>query len=115
MPVGCCGLRCGFVLACFAVCASASTEVIQGYVYRAPDYDITRPSPGGERGTTTKNLTAGAITVSHLLINQQATNFTVGEALGYCVALRDGGPSQCQLTLQLASGTVQVTCKPLAL
>ena len=98
-----------FVLVYTAVYAAASTEVIQGYAYRGDIYDDTNPVPRSERGPTpNKNLTAGAVTVSDLLITQQATNASVGEALGFCVALRDGGPSQCQLTTQLASGTIQV-------
>lgn len=107
-----CGLRC-FILACFAAYASASTEVIRGYVFRGADYDITGSVPRFERGPApTKNLTAGAVVISQLVFTDQATNATIGESLGFCVALRDGGPSQCQITLQLASGSVQVCCRP---
>lgn len=108
------GLKC-LILACFAACASASTglEVIQGYVFRGADYDVTGSVPRFERGPTpTKNLTAGAVVISQLVLTDQGTNATVGESLGFCVALRDAGPSQCQITLQLASGTVQVCCRP---
>ena len=105
-----------FILACFAAYASASTELIQGYVFRGADYDITGSVPRFERGPEpTKNLTAGAVVISQLLVTDQATNATIGESLGFCVALRDGGPSQCQITLQLASGTVQVCCRPYGL
>ena len=106
------GVEC-FILACFAAYASASTEVIQGYVFRGANYDITGSVPRFERGPTpTKNLTAGAVVISQLVLTDQATNATIGESLGFCVALRDGGPSQCQITLQLAPGAVQVCCRP---
>ena len=106
------GLKC-LILACFAAYISAATEVIQGYVFRGADYDITRSVPRFERGPTpTKNLTAGGVVISQLLLTDQATNATIGESLGLCVALRDGGPSQCQITLQLAPGAVQVCCRP---
>lgn len=102
-------LLASFALVCSAADVSASTEVIQGYAYRGDAYDIINPVPRYDRGPTpTNNLTAGAATVSDLLITEQATNASVGKALGFCVALRDGGPSQCQITIQLASGTVQV-------
>lgn len=95
-------------LACTIAQALASTEVIQGYAYRGGICDVTNPAD--RSSTPTKNLTAGSISVSDLLTTDQASNATIGEALGFCVALRNGGPSQCQLTLQLGSGTVQACC-----
>ena len=62
-----------------------------------------------------KNVTsilAGQTFVLNFLLTDQASNATIGELLGYCVVLTSQGPSQCQFTAQLASGTIQVrhTC-----
>ena len=79
---------------------SAATETIQASVYDLTDLGNPNPVP-------IRNLTAGNLFVTDLLITDQATNASLGEMPGFCVVLRGGGPSQCQLTLQLASGTVQ--------
>ena len=86
--------------------ASAAVQVIEGYAYRGASYDVTNPADS--KPTPAHNLTAGNVYVSDLLITSQSTNATIGEALGYCVVLRNGGPNMRQLTLQLPSGTVQV-------
>ena len=57
----------------------------------------------------TTSLTAGQPFVLDLLATDQATNATLGSVLGYCVPLRATGPSQCQYTVQLASGTLQAS------
>lgn len=87
-------------LVCLIALASASTEILQGNIYDLTN--LADPSPNPKH-----NLTAGNVYASDFLVNQPSTNATLGEALGFCVALRTGGPSQCQYTLQLASGTVQ--------
>lgn len=82
------------------IAAEASREVIQGNIYVTdsvgvgPDY--------------TSNLSAGSTYIANFLYTAQPSNTTVGSSLGFCTILRDSGPSQCQYTLQLASGTVQV-------
>ena len=52
---------------------------------------------------------AGEMFVLNSQLRDQATNASIGTSLGFCVNLRDGGPSQCQMTLHFASGAVQVT------
>ena len=58
--------------------------------------------------TNVTSVTAGQTSTIDLLLTDQATNATVGSVLGFCVALRSQGPSQCQYTTHLASGTLQV-------
>ena len=82
-------------------CASTAIETIRASAYDLTDLGNPNPVP-------TRNLTAGNLFVTDLLITDQATNASLGEMMGFCVVLRNGGPSQCQMTLQLASGTVQV-------
>ena len=54
------------------------------------------------------SIQAGQTFVLDFLLTDQASNATVGAVLGFCVVLRSQGPSQCQYTVQLASGTIQV-------
>ena len=56
--------------------------------------------------TNVTSVTAGQTSVNNLLLADQATNATIGSVLGFCVAFRSQGPSQCQYTTQLASGTL---------
>lgn len=46
--------------------------------------------------------------MANFQVNAEASNATIGSVLGFCTVLRDVGPSQCQYTIQLASGSVQV-------
>ena len=91
------------VLLSLVAFTSAATEVIQASAYDLTDLGNPNPVP-------TRNLTAGNLFVTDLLVTDQATNGSLGEMTGFCIVLRDGGPSQCQMTLQLAPGTVQVAC-----
>lgn len=89
------------VLLSLVVFTSAATEIIEASAYDLTDLGNPNPFP-------TRNLTAGNLFVTDLLVTDQATNASLGEMTGFCVVLRNGGPSQCQMTLRLASGTVQV-------
>ena len=53
------------------------------------------------------NLQAGQSYVANFQVNAQPSNATVGN-VGFCVVLRNVGLSQCQYTIKLAPGTVQV-------
>lgn len=55
------------------------------------------------------SVTAGQTFTTNFIVNDQATNATLGTIMGFCVALRpQGQPCMCQSTAQLASGTLQV-------
>ena len=78
---------------------SAASQVIEGEIYLMDSVHQTQ---------NYTNLQAGQIYTANFQVNAQPSNATVGSVLGYCVVLRDVGPAQCQYTIQLASGTVQV-------
>lgn len=61
--------------------------------------------------TNVTTITAGQTFVLNLLLADQATNATIGSAMGFGVVLRPQGPSQVQYTVQLASGSLQVSIK----
>ena len=81
-----------------AVPAKATDVTIQGLDYITSAVNFVN----------TTSLAAGQLYVIELLITDVATNATIGNWLGYCVALRSDGLSQCQYTVQLAEGTLQV-------
>lgn len=89
------------VLTLFALFHSpnAATDVLQGNIYLM-DY------VNQVQNYTT--LTAGQSYVASFQVNAQFSNATIGTVCGFCTVLRDVGPSQCQYTIQLASGSVQV-------
>lgn len=89
-------------LICAAVAvlpADAKEETIRARVYATESTvgDLT-------------SVTAGQSFVYSFIVNDQATNATLGDIMGFCVALRpQGQPCMCQSTAQLAAGTLQVT------
>lgn len=79
--------------------ATAATDVLQGDIYLMNSvHQIDNYT----------DLKAGQSYVANFQVNAQASNATIGSVLGFCTVLRDVGPSQCQYTIQLASGSVQV-------
>ena len=84
-----------------AVPTQATDVTIQGLDYITSAVNLVN----------TTSLAAGQLYVIELLITDVATNATIGNWLGYCVALRSDGLSQCQYTVQLAEGTLQVSSK----
>jgi len=79
--------------------ATAATDVLQGDIYLMDSvHQIDNYT----------DLKAGQSYVANFQVNDQASNATIGSVLGFCTVLRDVGPSQCQYTIQLASGSVQV-------
>lgn len=81
------------------------TDVIQGDIYLMSSVNQIQ---------NYTSLKAGQIYVANFDVRAQPSNATIGDVMGFCVVLRDIGPSQCQYTIQLASGTVQVrtdTCQ----
>lgn len=70
-----------------------------------PYYDYIT---GAVNYENTTSLAAGQVYVIELMLNDVATNATIGNWLGYRVALRSDGLSQCQYTVQFAEGTLQV-------
>ena len=84
------------VLLLSAPTTRAATDVIKANLYVTDSLN------------TMTGFKAGESFVLNSQIRDQATNATVGAELCACVNLRDGGPSQCEITLQFASGTVQV-------
>ena len=79
--------------------ATAATDVLQGDIYLMDSFNQV------QNYTT---LTAGQTYVAIFQVQDQASNATIGTVFGFCTVLRDVGPSQCQYTIQLASGSVQV-------
>ena len=77
----------------------AATDTLQGQIYLM---DSVRQIQNYT------SLTAGQSYVADFQVNGQPSNATIGNVLGFCVVLRNVGPSQCQYTIQLASGTIQV-------
>ena len=59
--------------------------------------------------TDVATIKAGQTFVLNFLLADQATNATVGSVMGFGVVLRSKGPSQVQYTVQLASGSLQVS------
>ena len=80
--------------------AEASRVVIQGDTYVTDSVNVGLDY--------TSNLTAGSTYIANFLYTAQPSNTTSGNSLGFCTILRDLGPSQCQYTLQLASGTIRI-------
>lgn len=97
-----------FRLALLALCASAvllrsdAAEVTINaniYVTDSTGIDLTNVT----------TITAGQIFVLNMLLADQATNATIGSVMGFGVVLRSQGPFQLQYTIQLASGSLQVS------
>ena len=88
-------------LATLAYSTTAASDVLQGDIYLE---DSVRQIQNYT------SLTAGQSYVANFQVNAQASNATMGNVMGFCMVLRDVGPAQCQYTIQLASGTVQVCC-----
>ena len=93
-----------FALTCLAVTA-VLTPVRATDVTLGPYYDYIT---GAVNYENTTSLAAGQLYAIELMLNDAATNATIGNWLGYCVALRSDGLSQCQYTVQFAEGTLQV-------
>ena len=79
--------------------AAATDATIKGNVFITDTANFVKVS----------SIIAGEALVIDFLLTDQATNATLGNILGFCVALRSNGPSQCQYTVQLAPGTVQAS------
>lgn len=79
--------------------AAATDATIKGNVFITDTANFVNVS----------SIIAGEALVIDFLLTDQATNATLGNILGFCVALRSNGPSQCQYTVQLAPGTLQAS------
>ncbi len=88
-----------FALLAMLHSATAATDVLQGDIYLMDSVHQIQ---------NYTDLKAGQSYVANFQVNAQASNATIGSVLGFCTVLRDVGPSQCQYTIQLASGSVQV-------
>ena len=92
----------------FALCASAvvlPTDATEATV----NANVYVTDSTGTDLTNVTTITAGQTFVLNLLLADQATNATIGSVLGLGVVLRSQGPFQVQYTVQLASGTLQVS------
>lgn len=79
--------------------ANAATDVLQGDIHLMDSVNQI---------SNYTNLKAGQSYVAVFQVDAQPSNATSGTVFGFCTVLRDVGPSQCQYTIQLASGSVQV-------
>ena len=96
-----CGLA-ALAFFCVAVCAvpaAATDATIRGSVYITDTANFVNVT----------SVSAGKTFVIDFVATDQAKNATIGNLLGFCVALRSNGPSQCQYTVQLTSGTIQAS------
>ena len=79
--------------------AKATDVTIEGNSYATDSANFVNVS----------SLVPGQAHVFDLLLTEQTTNATLGNFLGFCVDLRSDNLNQCQYTLQLAEGTLQVS------
>ena len=89
------------------ICASAAVA-LAGAAEMTLNADVYITDSAGIDLTNVTSIGAGQTFVLNSLLNDHATNATIGSILGAYVVLRSQGPFQVQQTVQLSSGSLQV-------